>query len=98
MLDVSQERMSCRPLLHQQCCNLSIPVREPTVVAAARGLRFQNWNGVSPHPNSVCNSLHRMLSPKAIQVWITWRQFFDAIRKCLKVSLKAQTVNLQKVA
>jgi DNA-binding phage protein len=41
-------------------------------------------------------SLHRMLSSKGNPSNLA--AIFDAIRKCLKVSLKAQTVNLQKVA
>jgi DNA-binding phage protein len=43
-------------------------------------------------------SLHRMLSSKGNPSMDNLAAIFDAIRKCLKVSLKAQTVNLQKVA
>jgi hypothetical protein len=43
-------------------------------------------------------SLHRMLSPKGNPSMDNLAAIFDAIRKCLKVSLKAHTVNLQKVA
>jgi len=43
-------------------------------------------------------SLQRMLSPKGNPSMDNLAAIFDAIRKCLKVSLKAQTVNLQKVA
>ena len=43
-------------------------------------------------------SLHRMLSPKGNPSMDNLAAIFDAVRKCLKVSLKAHTVNLQKVA
>jgi DNA-binding phage protein len=43
-------------------------------------------------------SLHRMLSSNGNPSMDNLAAIFDAIRKCLKVSLKAQTVNLQKVA
>jgi len=39
-----------------------------------------------------------MLSPKGNPSMDNLPTIFDAIRNCLKVSLKAQTVNLQKVA
>ena len=41
---------------------------------------------------------HRMLSPKGNPSMDNLAAIFDAIRKCLKVRLKAHTVNLQKVA
>jgi DNA-binding phage protein len=43
-------------------------------------------------------SLHRMLSPKGNPSMDNLAAIFDAMRKCLKVSIKAHTVNLQKVA
>jgi len=43
-------------------------------------------------------SLHRMLSPKGNPSMDNLAAIFDAIRKCLKVGLKAHTVNMQKVA
>ena len=43
-------------------------------------------------------SLHRMLSPKGNPSMDNLAAIFDAVRKYLKVSLKAHTVNLQKVA
>jgi hypothetical protein len=43
-------------------------------------------------------SLHRMLSPKGNPSMDNLAAIFSAVRKCLKVGLKAHTVNLQKVA
>lgn len=43
-------------------------------------------------------SLHRMLSPKGNPSMDNLAAMFDAVRKCIKVSLKVHTVNLQKVA
>ena len=43
-------------------------------------------------------SLHRMLSPKGNPSMDNLAAIFDAVRKCLKVSLKAHTVNLERVA
>ena len=43
-------------------------------------------------------SLHRMLSPKGNPSMDNLAAIFDAIRKCLKVGIKAQTVTLRKVA
>ena len=43
-------------------------------------------------------SLHRMLSAKGNPSMDNLAAIFDAIRKCLKVGLKAHTVSLQKVA
>jgi DNA-binding phage protein len=43
-------------------------------------------------------SLHRMLSPKGIPSMDNLSAIFDTVRKCLKVGLKAYTVNLRKVA
>src|SRR5271169_2488083 len=43
-------------------------------------------------------SLQRMLSPKGNPSMDNLAAIFDAVRKCLKVSFKAHTVSLQKVA
>jgi DNA-binding phage protein len=43
-------------------------------------------------------SLHRMLSPKGNPSMDNLAAIFSAVRKCLRVGLKAHTVNLQKVA
>jgi len=43
-------------------------------------------------------SLHRMLSPKGNPSMDNLAAIFDGVRRCLKVSLKAHTVKMQKVA
>jgi len=43
-------------------------------------------------------SLHRMLSPKGNPSMDNLAAIFDAVRKRLKVELKAHTVNFQKLA
>jgi DNA-binding phage protein len=58
-------------------------------------LGFERVAKVTATPSK---SLHRMLSSKGNPSMDNLAAIFDAIRKCLKVSLKAQTVNLQKVA
>ena len=58
-------------------------------------LGFERLAKVTATPSK---SLHRMLSPKGNPSMDNLAAIFDAIRKCLKVSLKAHTVNLQKVA
>jgi len=58
-------------------------------------LGFERLSKATATPSK---SLHRMLSPKGNPSMDNLAAIFDAIRKCLKVSLKAQTVNLQKVA
>jgi DNA-binding phage protein len=58
-------------------------------------LGFERLSKATATPSK---SLHRMLSPKGNPSMDNLAAIFDAIRKCLKVSLKAHTVNLQKVA
>jgi DNA-binding phage protein len=43
-------------------------------------------------------SLHRMLSPKGNPSMDNLAAIFNSLRKCLKVSIKAHTVSLRKVA
>ena len=66
------------------------------------GGRRHTASSTSPHGkpvNAMPNkSLHRMLSPKGNSSMDNLAATFDAVRKYLKVSLKAQAVSLQKVA
>src|ERR1022692_1722505 len=58
-------------------------------------LGFERLSKATATPSK---SLHRMLSPKGNPSMDNLAAIFDAIRKCLKVSLKAHTVNMRKVA
>jgi DNA-binding phage protein len=58
-------------------------------------LGFERLAKVTAMPSK---SLHRMLSPKGNPSMDNLAAIFDAVRKRLKVELKAHTVNLQKVA
>jgi DNA-binding phage protein len=58
-------------------------------------LGFERLSKATATPSK---SLHRMLSPKGNPSMDNLAAIFDAIRKCLKVGLRAHTVNLQKVA
>jgi DNA-binding phage protein len=58
-------------------------------------LGFERLAKVTSMPSK---SLHRMLSPKGNPSMDKLAAIFDAVRKRLKVELKAHTVKLQKVA
>jgi DNA-binding phage protein len=58
-------------------------------------LGFERLAKVTATPSK---SLHRMLSPKGNPSMNNLAAIFDAVRKCLKVSIKTHTVKLQKVA
>jgi DNA-binding phage protein len=58
-------------------------------------LGFERLAKVTATPSK---SLHRMLSAKGNPSMNNLAAIFDAVRKCLKVSIKTHTVKLQKVA